>query len=251
MQYSGCEFLPIFGRRLGQKRRKNWADYYLSKAEEQLLQDVLTHFGKVIVVLNTGGMVDTARFKDDPRIKGVLYALQGGMCGGLAEADILCGDVCPSGRLTDILAADFYDFPSSEGFNESGDYVNYTEDIFVGYRYFETVANAYKKVNYPFRFGLSYTNFTIKCKSAVEKDGVITVAAEVLNIGSISGKEVVQLYTSSPYGRLCKPARELKAFAKTYELRQGETQTVILSFAVKDMASYDEECAAYILEKGV
>ena len=126
-----------------------------------MVEQVKAAFDKIVVVLNTGGMMDTLWFKDNAKITAALLAWQAGMVGGLAMADILCGDECPSGRLTDTFAVDFDAYPSSENFNESDLYVEYQEDIFVGYRYFETIPGAAQKVCYPFGYGLSYTTFDI------------------------------------------------------------------------------------------
>ncbi|MBQ7866172.1 MAG: glycoside hydrolase family 3 C-terminal domain-containing protein, partial [Clostridia bacterium] len=136
-------------------------DFYLSHEEEAMVQAVQAAFPRIAVVLNTGGMMDTVWFKDNSKIQSALLAWQAGIEGGLATADILCGDVCPSGRLTDTFAVNFAAYPSSDTFNESEDYVTYNEDIFVGYRYFETIPGAAEKVCYPFGYGLSYTSFEI------------------------------------------------------------------------------------------
>ncbi len=230
--------------------RKEADDFYLTDAEKAMVEAVKSKFDNIVVVLNVGGMVDTSWFINEPKIKGVLLGWQAGMVGAMAQADILCGDVCPSGRLSDTLVAKFSDYPSSENFNESEEYVEYTDDIYVGYRYFETVADAIDRVNYPFGFGLSYTTFDIETVSAKEENGVITVNVKVTNTGSVAGKEVVQVYTSAPQGVLGKPARELRAFAKTDLLVPGESRVLTLSFNVNDMASYDEGKAAYVLEEG-
>jgi len=232
-------------------------DFYLSKEEEAMVKKVLSaEFKKVVVVLNTGGMMDTVWFKDNPSVNSVLLGWQGGMEGGLATADILCGDVNPSGKLTDTFARSFDDYPSSETFNESDDYVCYTEDIYVGYRYFETIPGAAEKVCYPFGYGLSYTKFKLTDINAGCPDGKnITVDVTVHNVGKMAGKEVVQVYYSAPQGKLGKPSRALTAFAKTKLLKPGEFEKLTLNFKVNDMASYDDEGliqkSAYILEKGV
>ena len=176
------------------------------------------------------------------------------MEGGLAAADLLCGDVNPSGKLTDTFARTFDDYPSSAGFNESEDYVDYTEDIYVGYRYFETIPGAAEKVNYPFGFGLSYTEFAIEPLRAGEEDGTICVDVRVTNMGSRAGKEVVQLYYRAPQGVLGKPLEVLGAFAKTELLGAGQSQVLRLKMPVKAMASYDDlgkiQASAYVLEAG-
>lgn len=198
--------------------------------------------------------MDTSWFKDDPGISAVLLAWQGGIEGGLAAADILCGDVNPSGKLTDTFAEKLEDYPSTEGFHESLDYVNYEEDIYVGYRYFETFPEARKKVIYPFGFGLSYTDFEIQTKDLAVTEEEIEIKVEVTNLGQREGKEVVQIYYSAPQGKLGKPALELGAFQKTRLLAPGETQTMRLSVPVSYMASFDDlgkiSRSAYVLEAG-
>ncbi len=229
-------------------------DFYLTKAEEALLEAVCSRFSQVIVVMNVGGMVDSSWFKDNNRIGAVLMAWQGGMEGGLAAAEVLCGDVNPSGRLADTFAASLEDYPSTAGFHESDDYVDYTEDIYVGYRYFETIPGASGKVNYPFGFGLSYTDFDISVESAARQGDEIVFDVRVKNTGRRAGKEVVQVYFGAPQGKLGKPARALAAFQKTKLLEPGEKVSLRLSFPVASMASYDDRgkvCAsAYILEPG-
>ncbi len=230
--------------------RKEENDFYLTAAEQKMVDTVTENFENIIVVLNVGGMVDTSWFMKNERVRGVLLAWQAGMEGAMAEADILCGDVCPSARLTDTFAAKFSDYPSSYNFNESDDYVEYTDDIFVGYRYFETIPGAKEKVNFPFGFGLSYTEFETKLLNAKIENGQIRLDVKVRNIGKCAGKQVVQVYYSAPAGKLDKPAKELVAFAKTDLLSCGEVRNLAINFNVSDMASYDEEIAAYIIEKG-
>ena len=229
-------------------------DFYLTKEEQKMVDTVTANFKNAVVVLNVGGMVDTSWFKDHPVIKSVLLAWQGGIEGGLAAADLLCGDANPSAKLTDTFAGSFDDYPSSANFNESEDYVEYTEDIYVGYRYFETIPGAAEKVNYPFGFGLSYTTFDIEPLAAKVKDGVVTVSVLVTNTGKRDGKEVIQLYYSAPQGKLGKPKKELVAYQKTRMLRPGDVQKIYLEFPVANMASYDDlgkvAKSAYVLEKG-
>lgn len=233
-------------------------DFYLSPQEQEMVDAVTAAFPKVAVVLDVGGMVDSSWFKENEKIQSVLLAWQAGIEGGLAIADILCADANPSGKLVDTFAGSFDDYPSSAGFNDSDDYVDYTEDIYVGYRYFETIPGAAEKVNYPFGYGLSYTSFAIRnCCGRLEKaEGgtQIVVEASVTNVGKLAGKEVVQLYYSAPQGRLGKPARALGAFAKTRCLQPGETQQVTLRLAADSMASYDDTGkiakSAYVMEAG-
>ena len=229
-------------------------DFCLTEAEKKMVEKVKTAFPHVAVVLNVGGMLDTSWFKEDEKISAVLLAWQGGIEGGLAAADILCGDVNPSGKLTDTFAGTLEDYPSSESFHESLDYVNYEEDVYVGYRYFVSFPQTKKKVIYPFGYGLSYTTFEISVKDLkVEKDKV-SVKAEVTNLGKRAGKEVVQVYYSAPQGKLGKPALELGAFEKSRLLAPGESQTMFLEFPVSSMGSFDDmgkiSRSAYVLEAG-
>lgn len=230
-------------------------DFYLTHAERMLVDTVKQNFAKVIVVMNVGGMVDTTWFHDDDKIQAVLMAWQGGMEGGLAAAELLVGDGNPSGKLSDTFARTLDDYPSTYNFHESEKYVEYTDDIYVGYRYFETIPGAKDKVNYPFGFGLSYTQFKVVLSEAlIEKESIIC-RVSVTNVGTRAGKEVVQGYYSAPQGRLGKPDRVLAAFAKTRQLQPGETQLVTISWSIDSMASYDDYgkvCrAAYVLEQGI
>lgn len=229
-------------------------DFYLSSEEEAMVEKVTAAFPNVAVILDVGGIVDSQWFKENEKIKGVLLAWQGGIEGGLAIGDILCGDANPSGKLADTFARSFEDYPSSAAFNESEDYVDYIEDIYVGYRYFETIPGASDKVNYPFGFGLSYTDFAISDVEIAPRQDVIAASCKVTNTGDRSGKEVVQLYYSAPQGKLGKPKKELGAFQKTRELKPGETQYIQMKLPISHMASYDDlgkVCkSAYVLEAG-
>uniref|UniRef100_UPI004057CB0B glycoside hydrolase family 3 C-terminal domain-containing protein n=1 Tax=Acetatifactor sp. TaxID=1872090 RepID=UPI004057CB0B len=229
-------------------------DFYLTVAEKNMIEQVKAQFEKIVVVLNTGGIVETGWIKEDEKLPAALLAWQGGMEGGLATAEILTGKVNPSGKLTDTFAKTMDDYPSTENFHESVDYVDYTEDIYVGYRYFETIPGAAEKVVYPFGYGMSYTEFVLENQKAWEQDGVIKVSVQVTNVGKYAGKEVVQVYTSAPQGLLQKPAKEMRVFEKTRLLQPGESQLVTLAFNKADMASYDDlgkiAKSAYVLEKG-
>ena len=238
----------------GWDRSAQKGDFCLTDEEQQLVDDVTAAFPHSVAVLNVGGMVDVSWIRENPKIDGALLAWQAGMEGGLAIADILCGDVNPSGKLVDTFAKSFSDYPSADTFNESRDYVAYYEDIYVGYRYFETIPGARKKVNYPFGYGLSYTNFALSKPVAALKGDKIQVSLSVTNAGKAAGKEVVQVYFSAPQGRLGKSAISLAGFQKTKLLAPGETESITVSFAVSDMASYDDlgkcQMSAYVLEKG-
>jgi len=229
-------------------------DFYLTHAERAMVEAVRNCFDKVVVVLNVGGMVDTDWFAKDDRIQAVLMAWQGGIEGGMAAAELLIGEGNPSGKLTDTFARRLEDYPSTRNFHESDEYVEYEDDIYVGYRYFETVPGAAEKVNYPFGFGLSYTRFSLSMPVVEKRGHHLRVTVDVCNIGDVAGKEVVQVYYSAPQGKLGKPARELVAFRKTRLLQPGETQTIVMRFQINDMASYDDlgkvAKSAYVLEKG-
>ena len=229
-------------------------DFCLSEKEREMVETVKENFQKVIVVLNIGGMFDTSWFVEDDQIQAALLAFQGGMEGGLAAAELLLGDGNPSGKLCDTFAKTLEDYPSTYNFHESRDYVDYTDDIYVGYRYFETIPGAAEKVNYPFGYGLSYTTFAIDVIDAVCENGKFTMKASVTNTGNYKGKEVVQLYISKPQGKLGNPAKELAAFVKTRELQVGETQLIELHCELSALAAYDDlgkvQKSAYVLEKG-
>ena len=229
-------------------------DFYLTPEERAMVEAVTQSFEKTVVVLNVGGVVDTDWFAQNDRIQAVLLAWQGGMEGGLAAAELLAGIGSPSGKLADTFAKRLEDYPSTAGFCKSEAYVDYMEDIYVGYRYFETIPGAASKVNYPFGFGLSYTAFSLGMPLVEKRGEHFRVMVDVCNIGKVPGKEVVQVYYSAPQGRLGKPARTLVSFCKTRLLQPGETQKVVLRFRINDMASYDDlgkiRKAAYVLEKG-
>ncbi|MFG6323630.1 MAG: glycoside hydrolase family 3 C-terminal domain-containing protein [Lachnospiraceae bacterium] len=229
-------------------------DFCLTHAEQEMVNAVKTRFERVIVVMNVGGMVDSSWFCDEERIQAVLMAWQGGIEGGLAAAELLMGEGSPSGKLVDTFAKELADYPSTDYFHESERFVDYTEDIYVGYRYFETIPNAADKVNYPFGFGLSYTDFVLNAGAAYEENGRIYVPVMVTNVGKMAGKEVVQIYFGAPQGKLGKPAKQLIAFQKTRLLQTGESQSMILSWDIDGMASYDDlgkiRESAYVLEKG-
>ena len=247
-------------------------DFCLSVKEKEIVDAVKTNFKNVIVILNVGGMVDTSWFAYDPKIQSALLALQGGMEGGLAAAELLVGDGNPSGKTVDTFARTLDDYPSTHNFHESRDYVDYTDDIYVGYRYFETIPGAAEKVVYPFGYGLSYTTFNVETVSAgilqpshtansqsaphdaVSHTDTLYVRVRVTNTGKRAGKEVVQVYAAKPQGKLGKPAKELVAFEKTRELLSGESQIMTLTWSINDMASYDDlgkiQKSAYVLEAG-
>ncbi len=230
-------------------------DFYLSNAEQAMVQAVCAAFPKVVVVLNVGGIVDTQWFKNNDNIPAVLAAWQGGMEGGIATAQVLCGLHNPCGKLSDTFARELEDYPSTATFHDSVWYVDYLEDIYVGYRYFETIPGAAQRVNYPFGFGLSYTTFDYRVASAHTDGSRFTLAVEVTNTGRLAGKEVIQVYVQAPQGRLGKPSRMLVGFRKTGLLAPGECQILEISFDTYSFASFDDlgkvAKSAYVLEQGL
>lgn len=246
--------LVIIGRTAGEDRDtlKERGSYYLSEDEEKMLESVCTAFDRVIVALNVGSIIDM-RWVDTYHPQAVLYVWQGGMEGGHAVADILMGRVNPCGKMADTIAFSADDYPSTANFGGS-ESNRYAEDIYVGYRYFETFDSAREKVLYPFGFGLSYTSFAVSCHMETGENGCI-FHVKVKNTGALAGKEVVQIYANAPQGRLGKPLRILAAFVKTKCLEAGEEQDLELHVKKNAFASYDDSGvtgykSCYVLEKG-
>ena len=248
----GEKAIIVIGRTAGEDKDNSASEgsYLLSPLEEEMIKKVSSVFEKTIVVLNVGAVIDMKWVKKY-NISSVLYVWQGGMCGGRAAADILLGKVCPSGKLSDTIAYDISDYPSTANFGAK-EFNLYKEDIYVGYRYFETFKR--EAVLYPFGYGLSYTDFEITATSALENDKIV-INATVKNIGEFSGKEVVQAYFGAPSGKLGKSAKELVAYAKTKVLAPGESDTLTLEFAIDQMRAYDDSGitgnkSCYVLEAG-
>lgn len=238
----------------GVDRRPIGSDYYLSDLEKNLIDRAGELFKKVIIVINSGAVIDCEYFAENQKVDALVFACQGGIEGGCAIADVLCGDVNPSGKMADTIAKSYDYYPCKDDFWECFDHVDYSEDIYVGYRYFETVPGAKDYVRYPFGFGLSYTSFELGGKACCVSDGKIVAVVTVKNTGDVAGKEVVQLYFSAPQGKLGKSARSLAAYKKTKLLAPGESETLALSFDINNMASFDDlgkiSKSAYVLEKG-
>lgn len=229
-------------------------DFYLTDAENTMVEKVTAAFDKVIVVLNVGGTMDAKWFKNNDSIQSVLLSWQGGMEGGLAAAELLTGMATPCGKLADTFVGMLEDYPSSEQFHASDDYVEYHDDIYVGYRYFETIPGKKELVMYPFGYGLSYTEFKLSGETVAPKKDGFSISVEVTNTGAYAGKEVVQVYVKAPQGKLGKPEKVLAAFGKTKLLAPGESQMVNLFCTGYQFASYDDlgkvAKSAYVLEKG-
>ncbi|MFW5749615.1 MAG: glycoside hydrolase family 3 protein [Halanaerobium sp.] len=243
----------ILGRTAGEDKDNSTAEgsYLLTETEEEMLASVTKAFDRVAVVLNVGNIIDM-KWVEKYQPEAVLYAWHGGMEGGNGTVDVLTGKVNPSGKLSDTIAYDISDYPSMDDFGNK-DTLIYKEDIYVGYRYFETAAK--DRVLYPFGYGLSYTEFEIEPLDFAESKDSLTVEVEVKNTGDKAGKEVVQVYVSAPLGQLGKPARTLEAFAKTELLKPGQSQKMSLSFSKKQLASYDDSGitghkSSYLLEAG-
>ena len=227
--------------------------YYLTDNEISNLNLVCRYFNKVIIVLNIGTVMDMAWAENyGDKIGAILCVWQGGMESGNAVCDLLTGKVNPCGKLSDTIAKSYYDYPSSANFGNKI-FNNYEEDIFVGYRYFETFDK--NSVIYPFGFGLSYTDFEFECSAAQAVENGFSFKIKVTNIGKFSGKEVVQLYLQKPVGRLGNPARELAAFAKTKVLAPKESEEIELFVDFYQLCSYDDcgstnSAGCYVVEKG-
>jgi len=257
------------GRQAGEGVDRNLnTEFNLIPEERALITDVCNAFhaaGKpVIVIINSGSVVETASWSGYP--DAILCAWQPGMEGGNSIADLLTGKVNPSGKLTMTWPIAATDHASTKNFPGQIDdyslqmmignktpipghaYTNHEEDIYVGYRYFDTFG---RDVAYPFGYGLSYTTFNF-AKPVVKAKGkdAVEVSVVVKNTGSVSGKEVAQVYVQAPNGKLEKPAQELKAFAKTKELQPGESQTLTMTIPVRNLASFDEANSQWITEAG-
>ena len=250
-----CETaIVIIGRTAGEEQdnRLEAGSYLLSDDEIAMLTVVREHFKKVVLLLNVGNIIDMT---DINRIApdAVLYVWQGGMTGGKGTADVLTGKISPSGKLPDTIAYKASDYPSDANFGREKSRDIYAEDIYVGYRYFETFAK--EKVLYPFGFGLSYTAFEIKTVKAEITEGAVKLSVSVKNIGSYKGKEVIEVYCEAPQGRLGKAARVLCGFEKTRELVPQEEQVVEIAMDIAKLASYDDSGvtgnkSCYVLEAG-
>lgn len=245
--------IVIIGRTAGEEQDNSLHEgsYLLTAAEKDMLAKVRRHFPKMIVLLNVGNIIDMNELLSfDP--DSVLYVWQGGMTGGTGTADVLTGKISPCGKLTDTIAANVNDYPSAPYFGDP--YRNfYSEDIYVGYRYFETLAR--DKVLYPFGFGLSYTTFDIAITGAKQLSDKWDFTVKVTNTGNYSGKEVVQIYCKAPQGRLGKPSRVLCGYEKTDTLAPGKSQVMTISVSNAQIASYDDSgvtghAHCFVLEEG-
>ena len=266
--------LITIGRMSGEFLDRRIADDFDLTIQEQELIRVVTDAyhaegKKVIVVMNIGGVIETASWKSQP--DAILLAWQAGQEGGNSVADVLKGIVNPSGKLAISFSKNYMDSPSSSNFpydyvlkgsitaamlsrnkdkepERNIDYTIYEEDIYVGYRYYDSFG---KDVSFPFGFGLSYTDFEYKDAKVTKKDGNIEVSVEIKNTGKVAGKEAVQLYVSAPSNEYYpKPEKELKAFGKTGELAPGESQVLTFTVSNKELASFDADNSAWVTDRG-
>ena len=256
------------GRQAGEGMdRKIDGEFNLTKMEQDMIFRVSDQFhaqGKpVIVIINSGSVMETASWRD--RADAILCAWQPGEEGGNSVADVLTGKANPSGKLTMTWPIAATDHPSTRNFPQDLDmytyremqgwesgipnesFTNHEEDIYVGYRYFDTFD---RQVAYPFGFGLSYTTFDFSQPKVKVSDNEVMVSITVKNTGKVSGKEVAQVYVSAPKGTLEKPVHELKAFAKTRELKPGEQQTLVMNLQKRELASFDESHSQWLAEAG-
>ena len=245
--------IVVISRVSGENVDLNASQFTVNQQEKSLLNKVCgAGFKHVVVVLNVGAVM-SVDFLDNYKIDALLLCWQPGLEGGNATADVLCGDVNPSGKLVDTIAKK-YEYYGSAKYFAGSEYATYTEDIFVGYRYFETFDPDYEKVAFPFGYGLSYTSFDISEPFVRENNDCIETQVLVTNTGNTAGKEVVQVYYSAPTGKLGAPGKALAGFAKTRLLQPGESEKLTVCFAISDMAMYDDTGLltqyAYILEKG-
>lgn len=242
----------VIGRAAGEDRENilEAGSYYLTEKEHTLLDKVTSQFEEVVLIINSGNIIDLA-WTEDYAFSAILFAWQGGMESGNAIADVLMGDVNPSGKLPDTIARHYEDYPSAKHFGEE-EYATYVEDIYVGYRYFESFKP--EKVLYPFGYGLSYTTFSLETSYQQEASRV-TLQTTVTNEGEVAGKQTVQVYYQPPQGILGKPKRNLIRFGKTALLEPKATQEMELTFDLNELASYDDQGVtghpfSYVLEAG-
>ena len=253
-------------RQAGEGMDRGQEDFNLSDKERDMINRVSDRFHKVgkpvIVIINSGSSMETASWRD--RADAILVAWQPGEEGGNSVADVLTGKVNPSGHLTATWPVSISDDPSTDNFPQSPVYYNFTdkfaggylkgvnysnheEDIYVGYRYYDTFG---RKPAYPFGYGLSYTTFDFSKLTAKKSGNNIIVTVSVKNTGKVAGKQVAQVYVAAPKGNLEKPAKELKGFAKTRLLKPGESETLTITIPVRDLASYDSKDSQWLADAG-
>lgn len=244
----------VIGRAAGEDRENELeaGSYYLTEIERSNLDRITNFFENIIIIINSGNIIDLSwlnNYKD--KISALLLAWQGGMESGRALANILVGNANPSGKLPDTIAQKYDYYPSSNNFGQP-EITEYVEDIYVGYRYFETFHP--EQVLYPFGYGLSYSQFTVNSNASIQDDSIL-IKVQVENVGEVAGKEVVQVYYNPPQGKLGKSLRNLIRFDKTVELKPKESENLEFKINISEMASYDDSGATgdpycYVLEPG-
>lgn len=241
--------IVIIGRAAGEDRENKLesGSYYLTDVEKDMLSKVTAVFDKTVLIMDCGNIIDMS-FVQDYKLSAIIYAWQLGQENANALGNILAGKISPSGKLSDTIAKEYKDYPSSANFGGK-EFNNYEEGIYVGYRHFVTKAK--DKILYPFGYGLSYTSFALN--AGAESD--YEVKCTVTNTGNYPGKEVVQVYLEAPKGKLDKADRVLVGYSKTKLLNPGESDEITVSFAQSDFASFDEEGVtgykdAFVLEEG-
>ena len=245
----------VIGRSSGEDRENTLekGSFYVTDEERTALHRICEQFDNVTILLNIGSVMDMSWLREfGNKIGAVMIVWQGGMESGNAVADLLCGKVTPSGKLTDTIAKRYEDYSSSANFGNRDANI-YEEDIYVGYRWFETFNK--DAVIYPFGYGLSYTKFKIDFDSAEQTEENVVVKCTVKNIGEYAGKEAVQVYVSKPCGKLGNPARELAAFGKTKVLEPDESESLEIIVPIERFYSYDDSgvsgyAYSYVMEKG-
>ncbi len=244
----------VIGRSAGEDRENllKEGSFYLTDDEKNLIKNVTGNFDKTAILFNVGNIINLYDINLIEKDIAVLMCWQGGMESGNSVASILLGEESPSGKLTDTIGFNYEDYPCSDNFGYK-EYTNYVEDIFVGYRYFETFNK--EKVMYPFGFGLTYTEFKREFISKCLSEAEMTLTVKSTNIGDFPCKDVIEIYLSAPQGKLGKPEKVLVAFAKTEKLKKGESEEITLTFPLYLGASYDDSGktgnkSCYVLEKG-
>ena len=231
-------------------RRNLRGDYYLTEEEEKFLDDLCRLYDKVIVIINTGGVLDLSFMDEHKNICGLIFMCQAGMEGGAALADLISGNVSPSGHLTDTWCYDYEDYPGAMDFsfmNSDLTTERYEEGIYVGYRYFDSLGIP---VRYGFGYGLTYSEFIFEASAPEYSEGVISIPVKVTNVGNVPAKEVLQVYISCPQKRMEKEVRRLAAFSKTSLIPADGSENAVLRVKLSDLTSYDSSIPGWILEKG-
>ncbi len=244
----------VIGRSAGEDRENllKEGSFYLTEDEKNLIKNVTENFDKTAILFNVGNIINLYDVNLIDADIALLMCWQGGMESGNSVAEILLGESSPSGKLTDTIAFNYEDYPCSENFGYK-EYTNYVEDIFVGYRYFETFNK--EKVMYPFGFGLTYTEFKREFISASCTETDVTLTVKTTNIGDFPCKDVIEIYVSAPQGVLGKPEKVLTSFEKTVKLEKEESAEITLTFPLYYVSSYDDSGktgnkSSYVLEKG-